>query len=218
MLEFWTNIATPLPHNAAANDTFYLQPLCNTPTNASAPWFKSIPIGKNTLGKMMKNMCEKAGVSDGYTNHSLRAYGATTLFQAHVPEELIQQRTGHRSLEALRQYERTSDAQLLDVSNVMSGTSDTMNPSNNTSLAVAKEKIVKGQTQSQSKREQSLPSLPAGLQSTPMFIVNNCTFSGCSVAISGQQAECQPRNIEEFTEEQICQETLKDVDIDAIFD
>ena len=67
-------------------------------------------------------------------------------FQTHVPEKLIQQRTGHRSLEALRQYERISDAQLLDVSNVMSGTSDTMNPSNNTSLAVAKEKVVMGQT------------------------------------------------------------------------
>ena len=30
----------------------------------------------------MKNMCEKAEISGGYTNHSLRAYGATTLFQA----------------------------------------------------------------------------------------------------------------------------------------
>ena len=184
-----------LPPNAAANDTFYLQPLCNTPTNASAPWFRSTPIGKNTLGKMMKNVCEKAGISVGYTYQSLRVYGATTLFQTHVPEKLIQQRTGHRSLEALKQYERTSAAQLLDISNVISGTSDTINPSNNTSLAVAKEKLrdkhkVKGQTQSQSKREQSLLSLPAGLQSTPMFIVNNWTFYGCSVAISGQQAEC----------------------------
>ena len=96
----------------------------------------------------MKNMCEKAGVSGGYTNHSLRAYGATTLFQAYVPEKLIQQRTSHRSLEALRQYERTSAAQLLNVSKVMSGTSDTMNPSNYTSLAIAKEKVVKWQTQS----------------------------------------------------------------------
>ena len=33
ILEIYFNL---LPHNAAANDTFYLQPLCNTPTNASA--------------------------------------------------------------------------------------------------------------------------------------------------------------------------------------
>ena len=109
-----------LPHNPAANDTLYLQPLCNTP--APVPWFKSTPIGKNTLGKTM-NMCEKAGNSGGYTNHSLIGYDATTLFQAHVPERLIQQRTGHRSPEALRQYERTSTALLLDVSNTVSGTS-----------------------------------------------------------------------------------------------
>ena len=36
-----------------------------------------------------------------------------------------------------------------------------------------------------------------------MFIINNCTFSGCSVAISGQQAACKPTNTEEFTEQQI---------------
>ena len=35
-----------LPHNAAANDTFYLQPLCNTLTNASAPWFKVYQLEK----------------------------------------------------------------------------------------------------------------------------------------------------------------------------
>ena len=129
-----------LPPDAVEKDTFYLQPLCNIPANPSAPWFKSVPVGKNTLGKMMKTMCEKAGISGGYTNHSLRAYGATTLFQAHIPEKLIQQRTGHRSLDALRQYEHTSASQLLDVSNIMSGTRDTMKPSSNISLPLTKQK------------------------------------------------------------------------------
>ena len=144
------------------------------------------------------------------------------LFQAQVPEKLIQQRTGHRSLDALRQYERTSAAQLLDVSNVMSGTSD---PSSSVSLAPKKVNAtwailpaVKEQTQNQVNSNQSIPLLPTGFQSTPMFIVNGRTFSGCSVAISGQQPAYQPSNTEEFTEEQICQETLKDVDIDDIFD
>ena len=53
-------------------------------------------------------MCEKAGISGEYTNHSFRAYGTTTLFQSQVPEKLIQERTGRRSLDALRQYECTS--------------------------------------------------------------------------------------------------------------
>ena len=210
-----------LPPNARDNDVFYLQPLSDVPKTPSAPWYKSTPIGKNTLSKMMKNMCEKAEISGGYTNHSLRAYGATTLFQAQVPEKLIQQRTGHRSLDALRQYERTSPAQLLDVSNVMSGTSDAVNPSNGASLALTKQNAthvlpaVKEQTQNQVNVNQPLPSLPAGVQLTPMFIVNNCTFSGCSVAISGQQAACQSKSTAEV--EQICEETLKGVDIDDIF-
>ena len=146
---------------------------------------------------MMKNMCEKAGISSGYTNHSLRAYAATTLFQAQVLEKLIQQRTGNRSLDALRQYECTSAAQLLDVSNIISGTTD---PSSSVSLAPKKVNAiravllaVKEQTQNQVNSNHSIPLLPAGFQSTPMFIVNGCTFSSCSVAISGQQPACQTR-------------------------
>ena len=99
----------------------------------------------------------------------------------------------------------------------MSGTSDTMKPSGNASpdlTKVTKPQIspaVKEHTQNRVSSNQHLSSLPAGLQ-TPVLIVNNCTFSSCSVAISGQEAS------EKFTDEQICQETLKDIDIDDIFD
>ena len=203
-----------LPPKAAENDIFYLQPLSNTPTDPYVAWFKNVPVGKNTLGRMMKSMCEKAGISEGYTNHSLRAYGATKLFQAQVPEKLIQQRTGHRSLDALRQYERTSPSQLLDVSNVMSGTSDVMKPSSNVTPKISP--AVKEQAQNQVCSNQSRSSLPAKPQ-RPVFIMNDCTFSGCSVAIYGQQAVCQSSSSEEVNEEQICQETLKDIDIDDIF-
>ena len=89
---------------------------------------------------MLKQICQKAGISQQFTNHSLRAFGATKLFQAGVSEKMIQQRTGHQSLEALYRYERTSLAQLLDVSNVLSNftddssprTSESCNPSSST--------------------------------------------------------------------------------------
>ena len=42
------------------------------------------------------------------------------MFRAGVSQKLVQQRTGHKSLEALHQYERPSEKQLLDVSNIMS--------------------------------------------------------------------------------------------------
>ena len=64
------------------------------------------------------------------TNHSLRATGATSLYQKGVPEKLIQERTGHRSIEALRVYEHTNNSQHQAVSNLLSG----QPPSHSTSL------------------------------------------------------------------------------------
>ena len=55
----------------------------------------------------------------GITNHSLRATGTTEEFAANVTEKLIQSRTGHRSVEALRLYERPSYNQHQAVSNVL---------------------------------------------------------------------------------------------------
>ena len=75
-------------------------------------------MGKNKLGSYVSEMCTEAGISRK-TNHSLRATGATSLFQSEVPEKIIQKNTGHRSLEALRKYERTSIEQHQAVSKVM---------------------------------------------------------------------------------------------------
>ena len=48
----------------------------------------------------------------GRLSHSLRATGPTNLYTANVQEKMIQQRTGHRSLKALRTYERTTEQEL----------------------------------------------------------------------------------------------------------
>ena len=55
------------------------------------------------------------------TNHSLRVTGATSLFEKQVPEKIVKERTGHRSLTALRMYECTSSAQHKAVSSILSG-------------------------------------------------------------------------------------------------
>ena len=44
----------------------------------------------------------------------------SVLFQANVPEKIIQERTGHRSLKALRLYERTTGEQHQQVSRILS--------------------------------------------------------------------------------------------------
>ena len=58
------------------------------------------------------------------TNHSLRATGASELLQAGVPEKIVQERTGHRSVEALRMYERTTTTQHMAVTRILSAHKD----------------------------------------------------------------------------------------------
>ena len=65
-------------------------------------------------------MCEEAGLSEHKTNHSLHVTGATSLYKGGVPEREIQQRTGHRSIEALRKYEHTGEEQHKAVSSMLS--------------------------------------------------------------------------------------------------
>ena len=90
-----------LPNAALELDTFYMRPLCAAPSDPQRLWFANCPVGRNILASMVKDMCAEVGITGRKTNHSLRATGATELFQAHVPERLIQQRTGHHSVEAL---------------------------------------------------------------------------------------------------------------------
>ena len=45
-----------LPQDAKVKDNFYLKPKASTPCDPMAPWFTSVPIGRNSLGQMMKDM------------------------------------------------------------------------------------------------------------------------------------------------------------------
>ena len=74
------------------------------------------------LSGMVKSMFAAAGISGQQTNHSLRATGASKMFAKGVPEMLVQGRTGHRSLEALRVHERPTTSQLKAVSSVLCST------------------------------------------------------------------------------------------------
>ena len=53
------------------------------------------------------------------TNHSLRTTGASAMFQAGVPERIIQKATGHKSVVDLCMYEQASTQQCKYVSKVL---------------------------------------------------------------------------------------------------
>ena len=49
-----------LPAQACELDAFYLRPLTNAPTKL---WFTTVPLGKNKLGAMVKDMLAEVGIS-----------------------------------------------------------------------------------------------------------------------------------------------------------
>ena len=65
-------------------------------------------------------MCKKGGIQGYKTNHSLRATAATRLYASGVGEQLVMERTGHRSIEGIRSYKRTSNDQQEAVSDILS--------------------------------------------------------------------------------------------------
>ncbi len=110
-----------LPLDAVKKDIFYCRPLPNVPVDETKPWYVATPVGRNQLCQMVSKMCEMAKIKGVKTNHSLRVSGASALFDAGVPERIIQSRTGHRSLESLRVYEHVTDEQNVEVSKILSG-------------------------------------------------------------------------------------------------
>ena len=97
-----------LPPQAFEKYIFYVRPLQQVPTDPNHPWYSGVPIGKHTLNDKVKSICRQAAITGHKTNHSLRATGVTQMFESGAPEKLIQERTGHRSLEGLRSYEKTN--------------------------------------------------------------------------------------------------------------
>lgn len=100
-------------------ERFYLQSAAKW--KDSICWYTNRPVGKNQLSSVVKTMCAEVGIQGNKTNHSLKATCATRLFQANVDEQLIMQRTGHRSTAGVRAYKRTSNVQIENCSSILDG-------------------------------------------------------------------------------------------------
>ena len=98
-------------------NSFYLKPLKKPTTHC---WYSREPLGHNKLSQVVSEMCKEAGIVGYYTNHSLRATSATRLFNAGADEQLIMERTGHRSIDGVRSYKRTSENQQQEISDILS--------------------------------------------------------------------------------------------------
>lgn len=84
-----------------------------------AIWFSKCPIGHNMLQKRFKEMCSSAGLKGNFSNHSMRATAVTRMYDAGVNEKQIMKRSGHRSVEGVRSYQREEASGQLKVSNIL---------------------------------------------------------------------------------------------------
>lgn len=98
-------------------DAFYLRPRVNIDGQC---WYMDAAVGVHTLQQTVKKLCSEAGFVGHFTNHSLRATAATRLYAAGVDEQLIAEKTGHRS-NSIRAYKRTSDEQQMKLSEILHG-------------------------------------------------------------------------------------------------
>ena len=102
-------------HLPKCSKNFYLRPLAFPNGNI---WYSCQPRGRHTLEKVIKKICDKAGFGGKRTNHSCRASSATVMYERGADEQLICEKTGHRSV-AVRSYKCTSNKQLKEVSDML---------------------------------------------------------------------------------------------------
>ena len=69
-------------------------------------WYCNSRLGEKTLAKFMTKLSEGAKFSQIYTNHSIRATGATILTKSMFNLSQIMAVTGHKSVQSLTVYQR----------------------------------------------------------------------------------------------------------------
>lgn len=97
------------------NEYMWQRPKNNITSNDQR-WYENAKIGINTVAKMMAKISEVLKLSKVYSNHCVRATAITTLGKSFGDID-IQSVSGHKSLNALSIYKRTSEQRLEEMSN-----------------------------------------------------------------------------------------------------
>ena len=157
----------------APEDAFYLKP-ASKPT--STCWYSKVPIGRTKLSNTVSRLCKSAGIKGYFTNHSLRATATSRLYHAGVDEQLVMERTGHRSLEGVRSYKRTSDEQRETLSNLI----NRQVPAGPSNAVVA---LPSGKTGYHEEAASAISSTISSTQTSQLRSVSlpSATFKDCTV-------------------------------------
>lgn len=134
-------------------EAFYLTPI-KSPKQENNCWYKSAPMGINTIAQTLKRLTNTVGDGKLYTNTSLRRTAKTRVVAAGVPKEIAAKKTGHLSNADLS-YVECDEVQQKKMSDVLYGTTSTFNLNNTNHM------------------DSHLGS-----------ILNNNTFNNCSIAFN----------------------------------
>ena len=138
-------------------------------------WYGREVIGKNTISTIMKILSQKAGLSQLYTNHCVRASTVTGLFRAGVDTQQICSITKHRSESTLAHYiDSVSDEQKEQASSVLS-------------MALLGNKENEISAQPVTNRMSSTPSPKSA--NLLQHIMNNANFQNCTINFYGQSSK-----------------------------
>ena len=105
-VELYKKCLSHVPKDTSDN-AFYLRAL---PKPNGQIWYHKKAAGRETLGNVVKNIMKKAGYERYFTNHSLRRSCATRLYDAGIPDQVIQKTIGHRSSDGVKAYKCTSSS------------------------------------------------------------------------------------------------------------
>ena len=98
---------------------FYLA-INNMATNFDKhAWYKVAPIGKNSLGSLLRHITIEGELKGRFTNHTARKTGITNLLHAGVAPSLITQFSGHKNVDSLKNYSSASTKQQREMANIV---------------------------------------------------------------------------------------------------
>jgi hypothetical protein len=182
-----------LPPEAKQHDCFYLKPK-SAYSPSDEVWYTNQVVGKNELARMVPTMFKEAKLSKHATNHSLRATGATELYRCGVPENIIKERTGHKSLDGVRAYERTTVEQQRAVSRILTDANRSVSGSFNDILSKEEEGkgLEKSPVRESAAQKRNLFRVPT---TAPGNVFN---FEGCKVTIVQQTTTAEEEEFDAF--------------------
>ena len=120
IVRLYNKYITKCLKNMPQSNCFYLSPKRHCRVDEDV-WFTKSPIGKNSLRKVVSDMCKTANIEGYFTNHSLRATTCSIALAKGVPEKLVMERTGHRNVLSLHTYQRESAKEREAFSDVLQG-------------------------------------------------------------------------------------------------